>query len=53
MEKNALYRCLDKLLPHKSALFKHLTQRWQDLFGAQFDILLYDLTSTNFESAPP
>jgi transposase len=53
VEKNALYRCLDKALPHKSALFNHLTQRWQDLFGARFDILLYDLTSTYFESAPP
>ncbi|MEK7876912.1 MAG: IS1634 family transposase [Pseudomonadota bacterium] len=53
VEKNALYRCLDKVLPHKTALFNHLTQRWQDLFGARFDILLYDLTSTYFESAPP
>ena len=52
-EKNALYRCLDKVLLHKSALFNHLTQRWQDLFGARFDVLLYDLTSTYFESAPP
>jgi transposase len=52
-EKNALYRCLDKLLPHKEALFWHLRQRWQDLFGARFDVLLYDLTSTYFESAPP
>jgi transposase len=53
VEKNALYRCLDKVLLHKSALFNHLTQRWQDLFGARFDVLLYDLTSTYFESAPP
>ncbi len=53
VEKNALYRCLDKVLPHKRALFDHLTQRWQDLFGARFDVLLYDLTSTYFESAPP
>ena len=53
VEKNALYRCLDKVLAYKSALFDHLTQRWQDLFGACFDILLYDLTSTYFESAPP
>jgi len=29
-EKNALYRCLDKLLPHKQALFSHLRQRWAD-----------------------
>jgi transposase len=53
VEKNALYRCLDKLLAHKAALFDHLRQRWQDLFGARFEVLLYDLTSTYFESAPP
>jgi hypothetical protein len=53
VEKNALYRCLDKLLPHKRTLFHHLTERWQDLFGVRFDILLYDLTSTYFESPPP
>jgi transposase len=53
VEKNALYRCLDKILPHKTALFSHLRQRWQDLFGARFDVLLYDLTSTYFESDPP
>jgi transposase len=53
VQKNALYRCLDKVLPHKRALFNHLTERWQDLFGARFDVLLYDLTSTYFESAPP
>ena len=53
VEKNALYRCLDKLLPHKGALFSHLHQRWADLFGAKFDVLLYDLTSTYFESPPP
>ncbi|MGH6805150.1 MAG: IS1634 family transposase [Methyloceanibacter sp.] len=53
VEKNALYRCLDKVLAHKSELFGHLRQRWQDLFGARFDVLLYDLTSTYFESDPP
>ena len=53
VEKNALYRCLDKVLAHKEALFSHLRQRWQDLFGARFEVLLYDLTSTYFESAPP
>jgi hypothetical protein len=37
----------------EEALFGHLRQRWQDLFGAQFEVLLYDLTSTYFESAPP
>jgi len=53
VEKNALYRCLDQLLAHKSALFSHLHQRWQDLFSAKFDVLLYDLTSTYFEADPP
>lgn len=53
VEKNALYRCLDKLLEHKTALFAHLHQRWQDLFGASFEVLMYDLTSTYFESVPP
>src|ERR1700737_5115227 len=51
--KNSLHRCLDKLLLHKAALFSHLRQRWQDLFAAKFEILLYDLTSTYFESDPP
>jgi transposase len=53
VEKNALYRCLDKVLEHKQALFSHLTERWQGLFGARFDVLLYDLTSTYFESSRP
>jgi len=53
VEKNALYRCLDKVLGHKEELFGHLRQRWQDLFGARFEVLLYDLTSTYFESDPP
>ncbi len=51
--KNGLYRTLDKVLAHKPALFAHLQERWRDLFGAQFDVLLYDLTSTYFESVPP
>jgi len=38
---------------HQQALFSHLRQRWADLFGAKFEVLLYDLTSTYFESAPP
>jgi transposase len=53
VEKNALYRCLDKVVEHKTALFSHLTERWQDLFAVKFDVLLYDLTSTYFESDPP
>jgi hypothetical protein len=51
--KDTLYRCLDLLLAHKEALFGHLTQRWRDLFGVKFEVLLYDLTSTYFESEPP
>jgi transposase len=51
--KDTLYRCLDLLLEHKRALFEHLSQRWQDLFGVKFEVLLYDLTSTYFESDPP
>ena len=47
--KDRLYRCLDRLLEHKDDLFRHLRRRWQDLFAAEFDVLLYDLTSTYFE----
>jgi transposase len=50
---DTLYRCLDQLVEHKAALFSHLQERWKDLFGARFDVLLYDLTSTYFESDPP
>src|SRR6266704_679775 len=52
-ETHKLYQCLDRLLTHKKALFDHLTGRWKDLFNAKFDVLLYDLTSTYFESDPP
>jgi transposase len=52
-EIHKLYRCHDLLLAHKQALFDHLTARWRDLFNASFDVLLYDLTSTYFESDPP
>lgn len=48
-----LYRCLDKLLPHKQEMFSFLKERWEDLFGVRFEILLYDLTSTYFECDPP
>ena len=51
--KDNLYRCLDRLLKHREELFKHLQARWRDDFGAKFDVLLYDLTSTYFESDPP
>ena len=52
-QKDNLYRCLDKVLEHRPALFQHLRRRWEDLFGAKFEVLLYDLTSTYFESDPP
>ena len=48
-EAHKLYACHDLLLRHKDALFSHLTARWRDLFNANFDVLLYDLTSTYFE----
>ena len=50
---HALYACHDRLLEHKQAVFDHLVGRWRDLFNASFDVLLYDLTSTYFESDPP
>ena len=46
---NRLYRALDKLLPHKEALEKHLKQRFGELFNIEYDLLLYDVTSTYFE----
>lgn len=52
VELQSLYRCHDRLLTHKRDLFNHLTQRWRDLFGAEYDVLLYDLTSTYFECDP-
>ena len=52
-QDDTLYRALDRVLEHKEGLFAHLRQRWSDLFGAQFDVLLYDLTSTYFECDAP
>ena len=51
--KDNLYRCLDRLVKHKTELFTFLQERWKDLFGVRFDVLLYDLTSTYFEIDPP
>ena len=51
--KDKLYRTLDLLLEHKRELFDHLTAKWKDLFGVKYEVLLYDLTSTYFESDPP
>jgi transposase len=50
-EKDRLYRCLDRVLEHKQELFLWLRQKWADLFQAEFEVLLYDLTSTYFEGA--
>ena len=48
--KDTLYRCHDHLLEHRDALFLHLKERWEGLFRARYDILLYDLTSTSYAS---
>jgi hypothetical protein len=48
-----LYRCHDRLLMHKQAVFDHLAAQWRDLFNVGYDVLLYDLTSTYFEADPP
>jgi hypothetical protein len=53
VEMHKLYACLDRLLEHKRAFFDHLTTRWKDLFNLKFEVLLYDLTNTSFESDPP
>jgi hypothetical protein len=52
-QDDTLDRCLDKLLTHKRPFFSYLRTGWQDLFGARFEVLLYDLSSTYFESDPP
>ena len=51
INKDRLYRALDTLLPHKEALFKHLQQRYGELFGETFDFLFYDITSAYFEGS--
>ncbi len=53
VQVSRLYRCLDKLLEHKPAMFSFLRERWQSLFDVGFEVLLYDLTSTYFECDPP
>lgn len=53
VQKDKLYRCLDKLVEPKKDLFSFLTNRWHTLFNIKFDVLLYDLTSTYFECDPP
>ena len=44
-EIHKLYRCHDRLLVHKQAVFDHLTGRWRDLFNVSYDVLLYDLAA--------
>ena len=51
--RDPLYRVLDRLCAHRAGFFGFLRERWGSLFGARFDVLLYDLTSTYFESDPP
>jgi hypothetical protein len=53
VQDDTLYRGLDLLLDHKEALFGHLRDRWRDLFGARYEVLLYDLSSTYFECDVP
>jgi transposase len=53
VQDDTLYRCLDLILPWKEELFGHLRARWSDLFGARYDVLLYDLTSSYFECDVP
>jgi transposase len=52
-QDDTLYRCHDLLIEHKEALFAHLRERWADLFGVRYEVLLYDLTSTYFECDVP
>lgn len=47
--KDRLYRCLDRILPHKDSFCQFIAQQWKTLFDTSFDVLLYDLTSTYFE----
>jgi len=49
VDDNRLYRGLDELLPHKEALEKFLKERFGELFAIEYDLLLYDVTSTYFE----
>jgi transposase len=49
VNENRLYRSLDQLLPHKVTIEQHLAQRLGELFALEYDLLLYDVTSTYFE----
>lgn len=48
-EKSRLYRCLDRILPYKDELCQYLKEQWQMMFNLEYDVLLYDITSTYFE----
>jgi hypothetical protein len=52
-QDDTLYRCHDLIVPLKEELFAHLRARWSDLFGARYEVVLYDLTSTYFECDVP
>lgn len=49
VNEDRLYRALDQLLPHKEGIEKHLKERLGELFELDYDLLLYDVTSTYFE----
>ena len=49
VDDNRLYRTLDQLLPHKAKLEAHLKNRMGELFDLEYDLLMYDITSTYFE----
>jgi len=51
VNEDRLYRALDKILPHKEELEKHLKERAGSLFSLDYDLFLYDVTSTYFEGA--
>jgi transposase len=53
VDPHKLYSCHDLILEHRSQLMDHLNGRWKDLFNSTHEVLLYDLTSTYFESDPP
>jgi transposase len=53
VNESRLYRSLDRLLPHKDAVCKHLQDRYSEWFGSKFDFLFYDITSTYFEGQCP
>jgi hypothetical protein len=48
-DKDRLYRCLDRILDHRTELFVWLRKKWAELFSADFEVLFYDLTSTYLE----